>query len=140
MQQLPLLFAQLRHTMSLVLRAAAACSVLGRRMHARYLQQPLLLGITPSRRSLECTFQQLWCSDEEQRLRLLVLSCPLSTLAFRLARAVVRHEGLRRFEHRAIARIIRRCFSIVASQLFERPRCISKRFQFSRRVTPAPSS
>jgi hypothetical protein len=112
-------FVQLRHTVSLVFHAAAACPIFGRRrVHLQYLQLPVLLGMRLSQRSLERANVQLWCHDNKQRAQLLCCSSPLSMLAFRLARAVNRREGSRRFELTAIARVMKRCFSVVALRFF----------------------
>ncbi len=40
-------------------------------------------------------------------------------MAFRLTRAMGRHEGHRSFEHRAIARIMKLCFSILSRRLLD---------------------
>ena len=63
---------------------------------------------------------QLWCRDNRQRVQLMRCCCPLSTLALRLARADYRRESDRRIEHKVIARIMRRCFSVNARQLASR--------------------
>jgi hypothetical protein len=120
---------QFRHTMALVLNAAAACPIFSRRrVNAHYLQPPSQIGIMPSQRSLEvASLQLLWCNATSRRnglhrknfLRLLCCCGPLSTLAFRLTRVMGRHEGHLSFEHRAIACIMKQCFSIVSRQLFE---------------------
>jgi hypothetical protein len=108
-----------RHTVSLVLNAAAACPIFGpRSVRAHYLQPPAQLGFTLSQRSLEFASMQLWCFDNNQRVQLLCCCCPLSVLALRLARAVNRCEGSHSFEQRAIASIMKRCFSIVALRFF----------------------
>jgi hypothetical protein len=92
------------------------------------LQPPLQIGIKPSKRSLEvASLQLLWCDSTSRRncfhrkklLRLLCCSGPLSTLAFRLARAIGRHDGHRSFEHRVIASIMKRCFSVVSRRLLD---------------------
>ena len=114
----------LRPIASLVLSAAAACSVFDRRsMRAHYLQPPAQLGLTPSQRSLEIASLQLWCRDNKQRVQLQCCSSPLSTLAFRLARAVNRHEGSRSFEVRAMAGIMRRCFCMLAWRFWTGREC-----------------
>jgi hypothetical protein len=108
--------AQLYRVVSLVLSAAAACR---RSLRARrYLQPPAQLGFTLSQRSLELASLQLWFRNNAQRAQLLCGSCPLSILAFRLARAVNRRDGSRSFELRAMARIMNRCFGILAWMLW----------------------
>ena len=101
------------HNVALVFAAAAACFVFGARsLRSHYLQPPVQLYFTLSQRSLELASLQLRCRDSAQRLQLLCCSCPLSILAFRLARAVSRGESSRGFEHKVMARIMKRCFSV----------------------------
>jgi hypothetical protein len=112
-----LTLTQLR-IMALVLNAATACPILGRRRsRAHYLPQPALLGLTLSHISFERASMQLWCRNSKQRSQLLCCSCPLSILAFRLSRAVNRREGSRSSELRVMARIMRRCYSGFAWRL-----------------------
>ena len=108
-----------RHAACLVLSAAAACPIFGRRsLHAQYLQPPAQLGFKPS---LELLSMQLRCRDNGQRVRLLCCSCPLSILAFRLAGAVDRHTpGL---QHRVVAHMMKRCFSVLAWRLWTGRKC-----------------
>jgi hypothetical protein len=74
--------------MSLVLSAAASCSVFDRRSRrAHYLQPPAQLGFTPSQRLLELSSMQLHIDCIEQRAQLLCCGNLLSMVAFRLARA-----------------------------------------------------
>ena len=103
---------RLRHTMSLVLRAAATFPLFCRRSEcALRLQPPCHLGIAPSQRWLDLHTPQLFiCSGSTQRLHLLCCCCPLSTVAFRLARSAGRHEGRRASQRAAVALIMRRCF------------------------------
>jgi hypothetical protein len=61
---------------------------------------------------------QLWCRDNMQRAQLLCYSCSLSGLAFRLARAVSRHDGSRSFERQIVSHISKRCFSVCAWRLW----------------------
>jgi len=69
---------------------AAACPIFGRRcVHAHYLQPPAQLGIGPSQRRLELASLPQWHRDN-QRLPLLCCSCPLSLVAYRLARVTGR--------------------------------------------------
>jgi hypothetical protein len=78
-------------TMCLVLNAAAACPVFCRRsVRAHYLQPSARLWAGLTQRSLESASwqQRSVCCDIKSRLRLLCCCCPLSFLAFRLARAV----------------------------------------------------
>ena len=119
----PSLYCQmcLRHAASLVLGAAAACPIFGRRgLHAQYLQPPAQLGLKPS---LELVSMQLRCRDNSQRVRLLCCSCPLSILAFRLAGAVEIHGGGRGLQHRVVAQIMKRCFSVLAWRLWIGRKC-----------------
>jgi hypothetical protein len=112
---LPSFFPQIRHITSVVLSAAAACPIFDlRSMRAHYLQPPAPLAFTLSPRALEFASLQPWCRDNTQRAQLLCCSCPLSTLAFRLSRAVNRYERQRDFERSATARIMRRCFGVFA--------------------------
>lgn len=103
------------HTVALVFNAAAACPVFGARsLRSHYLQPPAQLCFTLSQRSLELASLQLRCRDSTQRVQLLCCSSPLSILAFRLARAANRGESSRGFEHKVMARIMKRCFSVFA--------------------------
>ena len=104
---------QLRHITSVVLNAAAACPIFDRRS-VHYLQPPAPLAFTLSPRALELALLQPWCRDNTQRAQLLCCCCPLSTLAFRLPRAVNRCDSERDLERSATARIMRRCFGILA--------------------------
>ena len=67
---------------------------------------------------LELASLQPWCHGNKQRLHMLIICRPLSVLAFRLARATGRHEGHRAVELRAIARIMMRCFNILALRIW----------------------
>ncbi len=108
---------QLRHHVSLFLNVAAACPVFGRRTaRAHYLQPPAQLAFKLPPHLLELAFSlQPWCHGR-QRLQLLISCCPLSTVAFRLARVTGRHESHRAVEQKIIARILMRCISISALQ------------------------
>ncbi len=109
---------QLR-SVCLLLSAAAACPIFDlRSMRAHYLQPPAPLAFTLSPRALELASLQPWCRDNTQRAQLLCSCCPLSTLAFRLPRAVNRHHGSSSFELNATARITQRCFSVFAWRLW----------------------
>ena len=111
----------LRHAASLVLGAAAACPIFGRRgLHAQYLQPPAQLGL---KRSLQLVWTQLRCRDNSQRVRLLCCSCPLSILTFRLAGVVEIHGGGRGLQHRVVAQIMKRCFSVLAWRLWIGRKC-----------------
>jgi hypothetical protein len=102
-----------------VLSATAACPVFDRRsLRLHRLQPPLQLVFTLTQRTLELVSSQLWCRDNAQRVPLLCCIGPLSTLAFRLARAVNRRESNRSFELRAMAEVMKRCFGILAWRLW----------------------
>ena len=110
---------QLRHITSVVLSAAAACPIFDlRSMRAHYLQPPAPLAFSLSPRALELASLQPWCRDNTQRAQLLCCCCPLSTLAFRLPRAVYRYDSQRDLERSATARIMKRCFGIFACRLW----------------------
>jgi hypothetical protein len=81
-------------------------------MNAHYLQPPAQLGISPSQRSLELASLPPRCRDN-QRLRLLCCSCPLSLVAYRLA-CVIDHEGNCNFDRKAVAYIFKRSLGIFA--------------------------
>jgi hypothetical protein len=100
-----------------VLNAAAACPIFDRRS-VHYLQPPAPLAFSLSPRALELASLQPWCRDNTQRAQLLCSCCPLSTLAFRLPRAVNRCEGSRSLELRATAHIMKHCFSVLALRLW----------------------
>jgi hypothetical protein len=121
---------------SLVLHAAAACPIFGRRaVHAglHYLQPPAMFTIRPSQRALEFAVK-LWpdggrgaCRKmlHRQRLQLLCCSCPLSALAFRLARVIIlnssaiyRHEGSRSRQQWVVSLIMRRCLRVCLWRLW----------------------
>ena len=109
-----------RLMVSLVLNAAAACPIFGpRSMRAHYLQPPAQLGCMLPQRSLGFASLQIWCHDNKQRVQLLCCCCPLSILAFCLARTVNGREGSRSFNHICSARIMKRCFSIAALSFFQ---------------------
>ena len=98
------------HKFSLVLDAAAVCSIFSRsrvNVHNPFAR----VGINPSARLLELASLQRWCPDNlpNERLMLLCCSCPLSTLASRLSSAADMHEGNRLIFAK---RIIMRIFSI----------------------------
>ena len=76
------------------------------------------IGFSMSRRSLDFAALQLWCHCNPQYLRLLICCCPLSTLAFRLARTSNRHVSQRMAQHRAAALVMRRCFSMLAWRIW----------------------
>jgi Ran GTPase-activating protein (RanGAP) involved in mRNA processing and transport len=76
------------------------------------------IGFSMSRRSLDFAALQLWCHCNPQYLRLLICCCPLSTLAFRLARTSNRHDSQRMAQHRAAALVMRRCFSMLAWRIW----------------------
>jgi hypothetical protein len=110
---------QLRHILCLVLNAAAACPVFGRRTaRAHYLQPPPQLAFKLQPRLLELASLQPWCHGYKQRLRLLCCCRPLSVVAFRLARATGRHESHRAVELRAIAYIMARGIRIMALRMW----------------------
>jgi len=99
-----------RHSMSLVLSAAAACPIFGRcPVRALGLQPHALLGIAPSQRLLQqLESLQLQCR-RSQRLQLVCCGCPLSTVAFRLACA---NDGVSfSVQRTAAALVMRRCLS-----------------------------
>ena len=103
--------------MCLVLNAAAACPVFGRRTaRAHYLQPPPQLGFPLSQHSLAiASLLQLWFCGNKQRAQLLCCSGALFDLAFRLARAANKQES--RFfevERCFTAVIMKRCFSVYA--------------------------
>ncbi len=111
-------FAQLHHAVSLVLNAAAACTIFSpRSARAHHLQPPAQLGFTLPQRSLELSSLLLWCRDSTQRVQLLCFSGPLSPLASRLAGAVNRRAGLRSVELRASTNIMKRCFDVFFRRL-----------------------
>jgi hypothetical protein len=133
--------AQFFQILSLVLSAAAACPVFGpRSSRAHHLQPPAQLCFTLSQRSLELAYS---CRDSRQRVQLLCCSCPLSILAFRLARAVNRHEGSRSSELRATACIMRRCFGGFAwrfwSEHAQQQQCVLPHYQQHEVVPLIPS-
>jgi hypothetical protein len=108
---------QLRHTLSLVLNATAACPVFGHRSsRAHYLQPPPRLGFKLSQRLLELASLQPSCYGNKQRLRLLCCSRPLSALAIRLASEDDREGGCS-LQWRAVVCIIARCLAVSATQL-----------------------
>jgi hypothetical protein len=105
----------LQFRMCLVLNAAAACAVFGRRTaRAHYLQPPPQLGFKVSQRLLELASLQPWCHGNKQRARLLCCCHPLSNLALRLAREVDREGGCR-LQWSAVARIMARCLAVAAA-------------------------
>jgi hypothetical protein len=106
------LLRPLRLTMSLVLNAAAACTVFGPRSSVHYLQPPVQLRCTPSLHWLEVAAQQPSCRDNKQRLQLLNVCSPLSFVALRLADR--RAHNRRSINDRVIAHIMRRCLSACA--------------------------
>jgi hypothetical protein len=106
------LLRPLRLTMSLVLNAAAACTVFGPRSSVHYLQPPAQLRCTSSLHWLEVAAQQPACSDNKQRLQLLNVGSPLSFVALRLAGTRAHHR--RRIDDRVIAHIIKRRLSASA--------------------------
>ncbi len=83
-------------------------------MRAHFLQPPAPLAFALSPRALELASLQPRCRDNTQRAQLLCSCCPLSTLAFRLPRAVNRYDSQRDLERSAMARIMKRCFGISA--------------------------
>lgn len=108
-------FAQLRCTLCLVLHAASACPIFGfRSASVHFLQPPARYGMMRSQLSLERASMQQWCHGN-QRLRLLCCSCPLSTVASRLAD----DEGSRSFDRRFAANILKRCFSTFALRMWQ---------------------
>ena len=108
---------QRRHILCLVLNAAAACPVFGRRTAgAHYLQPPPQLAFKLPPRLLELASLQPWCHGNKQRLRLLCCCRPLSTLAIRLACKIYREGGCR-LQWSAVARIMARCLTVCAMQL-----------------------
>jgi hypothetical protein len=121
--QLSSLSAKLCHSMSLVLNAAAASLVFDRRgVRARTLQPSAQFGFIMSQRSFELASLQ-WCRSpgsvtRKQHAQLVCCSCPLSMLASRLAHAVNWRESNRSFAHKAIARIMKQCFSVTARWLW----------------------
>jgi hypothetical protein len=112
---LSFLLCPLRLTMSLVLNAAAACTVFGPRSSVHYLQPPAQLRCTPSPHWLEVTALQPSCRDNKQRLQLLNVGSPLSFVALRLAGVTgTRAHRRRRVDDRVIAHIMKRCLSASA--------------------------
>ena len=106
---------------SLVLNAAAACPIFGRRSVRVHicLQPPALLDFTQrSASGLKLTSRHRECFNCKQRHRLLCCSSYLNILACRLVCAVNRRGGSRIFEHKAIARIKKRCFGGFAWELW----------------------
>jgi hypothetical protein len=105
----------LRCTMSLVLNAAAACSILGPRSSVHYLQPPVQLRFAPSLHWLEVASQWPCCNCNKERLQLLSVCAQLSFVAPRLACADGRRVYHRRkIEDRIIAHIIKRCLCVCA--------------------------
>jgi hypothetical protein len=111
---LVLYVSKISHAMSLLLNAAIRCPIFGRCVRTLFLQPPAQLGLRLSQRWPDLTSLHLNCRGNQERQQLLISCCPLSTLACRLARVADRHEGHLSIEHRVIALIMRRCFSIVA--------------------------
>ncbi len=110
---------QLRLILCLVLNAAAACPVFGRRTACAHYLQPLpQLAFKLPPRMLELASLQPWCHGNKQRLHMLIICRPLSVLAFRLARATGRHESHRAVELRAIAHIIARGIRMLALRMW----------------------
>jgi hypothetical protein len=101
------------HKFSLVLDTAAVCSIFSRsRVNVHALLPSARVGLNPSARLLELALLQRWRPNNlhKERLMLLCCSCPLSTLASRLASAADMHEGNRlRFAKRIIMRIFSIC-------------------------------
>jgi ubiquitin-conjugating enzyme E2 D/E len=92
--------------LNLVLSAAAACTIFGAR--GSFLYPPVHAGTTLSQRSLDLSLLRLLLrSDNKQRLQLMCCSCPLTTLARRLAAAFSFDDERRR----VIRSIMMRYFS-----------------------------
>jgi hypothetical protein len=109
----------LLHISSLILNASAVGVFFGpRSVGAHYLQPHAQLGFTRSRRSLDRAMMQLRCDGNKQRVLLLCHCGPLFALAFLLPRSVNKHAGSCSFEHRATARIMKRCFSVFATRIW----------------------
>jgi hypothetical protein len=84
--------------MSLVLNAAAVCSIFGPRgLRINHLQPPLLLGMKNGFR------------HNKQRMQLLCCSGTRSILAFRLVRAEGQQGELSAFERMFMPMVVRRC-------------------------------
>jgi hypothetical protein len=99
------------HKFSLVLNAAAVCSIFSRsRVNVYGLLPSARVGMNPSLRLVELALLQRWCPDNlhKERLMLLCCSCPLSTLASRLACADHTGQG----NQLMFEQIIKRIFSI----------------------------
>ena len=90
----------------------------GESAFVHHLHPCVQIGFSMSRRSLDFAALQLWCHCNQQYLRLLICCCPLSTLAFRLARTSSRHDSQRMAQHRAAALVMRRCFSMLAWRIW----------------------
>ena len=111
----------LRHTMSLVLNAAAACTILAPRSSVHYLLPPVELRFAPSLHWLKVASQRPCCICSKERLQLLSVCLPLSFVALRLACAAGRRVHHRRIiEDRIIAHIMKRCLSICALRFWTR--------------------
>ncbi len=111
----------LRHTMSLVLNAAAACTILAPRSSVHYLRPPVKLRFAPSLHWLKVASQRPCCICSKERLQFLSVCLPLSFVALRLACAAGRRVHHRRIsEDRIIAHIMKRCLSICALRFWTR--------------------
>jgi hypothetical protein len=119
----PHFFSQLQsffhQIIGLVFSAAAACPVLDRRSpRAHFLQPPAQLLFTPPQRLHQfASWLPLSCSDNNQRVQLLCVCCPLSTLASRLALSVNRRDC---FVPSFIPRIMQRCLGGFAYRLWKK--------------------
>jgi hypothetical protein len=105
-------FDKVCHTAALLKRIATACPIFGRRV-----SPPAHLMSAALKRREHPSSLQMWCRNSRQRAQLLCCSCQLSFAAFRLARTVNRHAGSRSFEHRAMAIMMKRCYSVLAWQI-----------------------
>ena len=114
--------------MTSVLQAASALLVIGRRslpLHALlHPESPALFGSALSRHLVG-----RWSVQRKQfsscgRLQLLRCSCPMSALLLRLVTAVD-HSGRAMVQHDRdvfVARIMRRCLSVIAHRLWKMQR------------------
>jgi hypothetical protein len=114
-------FAQFLRSIALVLHAAAACSIYGRRRpRDHHLQPPAQLWMTLPTPSLELATMRLWFVNNQQRLWVLRCCCMLSALAMRLSRRHDKQNSVYSIGDRRIARdVVRRCLTAVATRLWQ---------------------